>query len=128
MEYRLGGRNDKENGRTGKNVNRFRNQIVGLTEQIKQKLKLIEKVSTEKSEIIKKKLSKENQNIKKNIEESKKSQAKAIDWKISKLKNLQEQNDHQKDRLVIMKAKLEKVEGINQLKGSLIKILKQDKC
>ena len=56
-----------------------------------------------------KKLSKENQNIKKNIEESKKSQAKAIDWKISKLKNLQEQNDHQKDRLVIMEAKLEKV-------------------
>ena len=109
-------------------MNRFRNQIVGLTEQIKQKLKLIEKVSTEKSEIIKKKLSKENQNIKKNIEESKKSQAKAIDWKISKLKNLQEQNDHQKDRLVIMKAKLEKVEGINQLKGSLIKIHKQDKC
>ena len=45
-------------------MNRLRNQIVGLTEQIKQKLKLIEKVSTEKSEIIKRKLSKENQNIK----------------------------------------------------------------
>ena len=63
-----------------KEVNCLRNQIVDATEQNTQKLKLIEKVSTEKSEMIQK-LSKENQNIKKNMEDIKKSHAKAFDLK-----------------------------------------------
>ena len=77
----------------------LRNQIVDLTEQNKEKLKLIEKESTEKSEIIRK-LSKENQNIKKNIDDIKKSHSEAIDLKNSEVKLILEQNERQKDRIV----------------------------
>ena len=70
-----------------KEVNSLRNQIVDLTEQNEQKMKLIEKASTEKLEMIQK-LSKENQSIKKNIEDIKNSHAKTIDLKNSEVKNI----------------------------------------
>ena len=86
-----------------KEVKRLRNQIVDLTEQNKEKLKLIEKESHEKSEMIK-----ENQTIKKNIDDIKKSHSKAIDMKNSELKLILEQNDRQKNRIVELEAKLGK--------------------
>ena len=67
-----------------KDVKCLRNQIIDLTEQNKEKQKLIEKESTEKSEMIRQ-LSKENQNIKKNIDVIKKSHSKAIDLKNSEV-------------------------------------------
>ena len=86
-----------------KEVKCLRNQIVDLTEQNKEKLKLIEKESHEKSEMIK-----ENQTIKKNIDDIKKSHSKAIDLKNSEVKLILGQNDRQKDRIVDLEAKLVK--------------------
>ena len=43
------------------------------------------------------------------MEEMKKSHAKAIELKICEMKNLQEQNDHQKEKMVEMEAQITKV-------------------
>ena len=56
-----------------------------------------------------KKLSDENHKIKITMEEMKKSHAKAIELKICEMKNLQEQNDHQKEKMVEMEAQIAKV-------------------
>ena len=88
-----------------KQLKHLRDQINDLTEQNKQKLKLIEKITAEKSEIIDK-LSKENHDLKLDVEYTKKFHAKIIESKNNEVKNLQEQNQRQKDRIVEMEARL----------------------